>query len=381
MRIAQYVALLFLSAGVCATAQDPAAGEPTAVLNVLPQSTSVASLKFSSPSPVVDLDGTPTDWGRFDCSEDGSIYTVIDGYALNSGANPNGRLALVAIHPDGSVTSFPWRTIPGFTNISLPKSIFVGNGHVYVLVNGDRESAANNRILRYALVLMFDARGSLVGTVVLKQDLDPLVLGVFASGNIVLVSEDLLNNRMALSVVGADGTPIRELGLNENDFVARAAQLPAALGTTSSYSPELLIAMSKFFPLGNNLLLVPFETSGLPVIELGELGLTHSVIPRLPDKMIIDGFVSATPSTFKVRLGDVVETTKGAYDSQNKRTAVGTRPTNRIAELSFNDGSLIREIRIGSTQVQPVCETDGTFRFLTSSEVKGNLQVITARIQ
>jgi hypothetical protein len=67
------------------------------------------------------------------------------------------------------------------------------------------------------------------------------------SVNLLLISEDRLNHRMALNLAGADGSPIRELRLYASDFVMRAAQMTAAARGTSSYSPTLLISMSKFF--------------------------------------------------------------------------------------------------------------------------------------
>ena len=119
MRMLQDLVLICLLAGACSQAQDKEAGKATAA----------PKLEFSNPRAVEDLDVAPMIVGRLDCGGDGSIYTLIDGYALNSE-----RLALLSVHPDGTVTSFPWRSAPGFADISMPKSIFVGNGRVYVLV-------------------------------------------------------------------------------------------------------------------------------------------------------------------------------------------------------------------------------------------------------
>jgi hypothetical protein len=323
------------------------------------------------------LDVAPRIVGRLDCGDDGSIYTLIDGYALNSE-----RLALLAIHPDGAVTNFPWRSAPGFADISMPKSIFVGNGRVYVLANAESKSAKRAHRSRYPLVLAFDKEGSLVGTVVLEHDLNPLVLGVFPSGNILLVSEDRLNHRMTLNLVGADGTPIRELRLHASDFVIRAAQMPAAARGTNSYSPTLLISMSKFFPSGDHLLLVPLETSGLPTVELGEHGVLHSVITNLPDNEVLEAFLPSNDAlSWKVLLATVLENDREMFDSQGKVLSVGTRPSARIAELSRTDGRLLQEIDIGGDGILPACETDGTFRFLTSGAGQGHLQVVTAQVR
>jgi hypothetical protein len=367
MRMLQDLVLICLLAGACSQAQDKEAGKATAA----------PKLEFSNPRAVEDLDVAPMIVGRLDCGDDGSIYTLIDGYALNSE-----RLALLSVHPDGTVTSFPWRSAPGFADISMPKSIFVGNGRVYVLVNAESNSAKQAHRSRYSLVLAFDKDGSLVGTVVLEHDLNPLVLGVFPSGNILLVSEDRLNHRMALNLVGADGTPIRELPLYASDFLIRAAQMPAAARGTSSYSPTLLISMSKFFPSGDHLLLVPLDTSGLPIVELDERGILHSVIPHLPDNMVLEAFLPSNDAlSWKVRLSTVLEDDKEMLDSQGKVLGVATRPSARIAELSRTGGGLLQEIDMGGDGIQPACETDDTFRFLTLGAGQGHLQVVTAQVR
>jgi hypothetical protein len=372
MKTFQYLLEVCLYVGTCCYAQDAVAPKPSEIPTV---ASSVAALEFSKPKVVEDLDAGPSVAGRFDCSNDGSIYALINGYALNRGTNE--RLALLAIHPDGTVTSFAWRSVPGFTDISLPKSIFVGNGRVYVLVTGESKSVKRGYISDYPLVLAFDESGALISTVVLEQDLKPLVLGVFPSGNIVLVSEDRLNHRMALNLVGTDGTPLKEMRLYDNDFLVNASRMPAAAHGTSNYSPLLLISMSKFFASDNHLLLVPLETSGLPIVEIDEHGVLHSVIPHLPENMVLEAFLSSSGSSFTVRLGKLIESDKEIVDSQGKVLGVATRPSERITELSRTDGSLLREIDIGGPGVQPACENNGTFRFLTSNAQRG-LQVVTA---
>jgi hypothetical protein len=380
MRTLKYLALMCVCSGACSVAQDTIDGKASGISSLAPAAAQVAELEFSKPTTVQDLDSGSMIAGRFDCSGDGSVYTLIDGYALSAETAPGGKLALMAIRPDGSITNFSWRSVHGFINISLPISIFVGNDLVYVLVNGAKRSAAQGYMSNYPLILAFDNQGTLVDTVVLDQNLRPLVLGVFPSGNILLVSEDRLNHRMALNLVGRDGTPIRELQLGDHDFVVRAARMsPSAHGTTN-YSPLLLLSMSKFFPSGDNLLLVPLETAGLPILELDEHGVLQSVVPRLPDNMVLESFLSSNAADFKLRLASLVETDKETLDARGKVLGVATRPSERIGEFSRDDGSLLREIDIGGPGVQPACENKGTFRFLTSNNQR-SLQVVTARVR
>jgi hypothetical protein len=129
MRSAGFLLLLGLSVGACSIAQDGPAGYVNGLPALTPRP-AAAELQFSKPIVIEDLNAAPSLIGKLPCGEDGSVYSLVDGYALS-----NERLALLAIHPDGTVTSFPYRSVPGFTNISEPKSIFVGNGRVYVLIN------------------------------------------------------------------------------------------------------------------------------------------------------------------------------------------------------------------------------------------------------
>lgn len=348
--------------------------------NVPATQTSVPSMRFSRPQVIGDINPRPTIAGRFDCDKDGTIYTFIDGYTPNTGSTPTARLALLGIHPNGNVTNFDWRSVEGFTNISLPRSVFVGHGQIFVLAEGDRKSGKEEQYLPYPLVLTFNQEGTLIRVGVLDQGLDPLVLGVFKSGNFVVVSYDRLNNRMALDLIRPDGTEIRQLSLGSNDYLAQASKMgPQSM--PGKYNSTLLIDMSKFFPFGRNLLLVPLETSGLPVLNLGEKGVASAIVPQLPKGMVLDSFISTTSTSLKMRLGTVVQTQHPALDSDGKLLSVGTIPSQKITEFSLANGSIVHEDKIGSTAVQPACEADGALRLLTSSGTAGKLAVVTARMK
>jgi hypothetical protein len=381
MKMSSYLVLVCILVGLRSIAQQTETSKANQQPELTQTPAGVAALEFSKPKAVSDLVSQPIIVGRFDCSDDGSIITLIDGYALSSGTTPAARIALLAIHPDGTVTNFPWRSVPGFDSISLPKSVFVGNGHVYVLVQGATHSQLQEKKPPHSLVLTFNGDGSLAGKTILEQDLEPLVLGVFPSGNFLLLSEDRLNHRVAANLVSPDGMALRDLRMEDSDFVATAARMPAGARSPSAYSESLLIAMSKFYLSGNNLLLVPLATFGLPIIELDEHGVVRSVLANLPDKTVLDAFVSASTSSWKVLLGKVVENDTEALHSQGKLLGVSTQPSQRIAEFSRADGKLIREIEIGGQGIAPACESNGNFRFLTSSMGQGRLQFVTAHIR
>src|SRR5271156_5406006 len=108
MRAFECLLLTYLCSGACCSAQDLGAEKDSEA----PKS-AVVSLEFSQPKAVQDLTAAPMVVGRFDCSDDGDIYTLIDGYAVNRESAANNTLALLAIHPDGCATSLPWHSVPG----------------------------------------------------------------------------------------------------------------------------------------------------------------------------------------------------------------------------------------------------------------------------
>lgn len=339
------------------------------------RSTANRSLEFARPQLIQDIGNGAMFAGRFDCDTEGDVITLISGYEREDG---NGRseqqLALLGIHPDGKVTNFPWLSVPGFTSVTVPKSIFVGNSRVYVLVDAQSADGKGAYGQRVRLVLTFNLDGNLERATALQDDLNPLAIGVFKSGKIVVASEDRLNHRMALNLVDENGAFLQEIPLGNNDFVLRASQSQAV-----KYSPLLLISMSKFFSDGDHLVLVPLGTSDIPILELDESSILSSVVPRLPDNMVLESFLSSDRTSFTVRLGTLLQPNKQTVDSEGKILGFGTRPSNNVTELSRADGSIVGQIDTGD-QVQPACQSNGAFLLLTGSS-QGRLQIVKAHMR
>jgi hypothetical protein len=339
----------------------------------------LAALEFSKPKAVEGLGPGSMIAGRFDCGEDGSIYTLVAGDAPEG--DPESHVSLLGIHSDGTATSFPWWSVPGFTKVTGPGAIFTGNKHVYVLVRAESGSEQNERSSTYPAILVFNLSGALEGTVRLESGSDPVAFGVFPSGNILLVSGDRLNHRMSLSLVRDDGSPLRELTLGREDFVTRSAEMPVKPRGTATYSPLLLIAMTKVLPLDGHLLLVPMEAGDLPMVEVGEHGVLGSTTPHLPADLVLEGLVSSSASSYTLHLAKHIDSfQEGSRDAQGKVLAIAIEPYQRLTEISRADGSVLGEIGLGSGGIKPACEANGVYRLLTSGSEK-KLQVVTARLR
>lgn len=327
--------------------------------------------KFSRPQVVSDLNPRPTIAGRFDCSRNGTIYALVDGYIPNSGAAE--RMALLGIHPDGTATNFNWHSIRGYEHVFWPKSVFVGYGHVNVLVKAERDTAGGKKIPDF-LVLTFDQDGVLARTTGVPDGIEPWVLGAFRSGNMILLSEDRLNHRMAVDLLAPDGSPIRQLDLGNDDYLALATSMPDGPG---KYDQSFLIASSTFHPVGDNLLLIP-TVSGLPILTFSEQGVVRAVVPKVSTDTVFGQFISSTPTTVKLRLGAIIPSQHPVVNSEGKQMGImGITPSLQITEISLADGRILQQTNFGSTDVQPACEANGSLRLLTSSGSSGFLSVTT----
>jgi hypothetical protein len=372
-----WFAFTYLTAVTFVTAQEPS--KPT---GAAPEPANRASLEFSMPETIKNLGPGAMVAGRFDCGDNGTIYALVQGAVTGTNADPkpDGEFALLGIHPDGAVRSFPWWAAPGFSRILTIRSTFVGNGQVFLLVRGERANEGHGLTARSEAVLKFDANGILKDSVALARNMSPWVLGVFPSGNLLLVSEDRLNHRVALDLVDQHGVFIRRLKLNQNDLLERAAQLPHSRRGTGSYSPGFLIGSSRLVPWNGHLLLVPLLTSGLPISEIGEDGIISSTDIHLPEKVVLESILSSSDSTFTVQLGEVLDSGTLPTDSEGRLIGVGTRPLDRITEISRISGGVVREIDLGSAGPEPACETGGTYRLLISDSQK-ELQTVSATIR
>jgi hypothetical protein len=374
MRSPIVLCIALLTVAQCAVGQQSApvvAGEPG--------KSNLAAFEFSKPKSVEGVGPGSMIAGRFECGEDGSIYALLAGDAPKG--DPDSHVALMGIRSDGTTTSFPWWSAPGFTKVTGPNAIFTGNGHVYVLVKARGGSEADDHPSAHPAMLTFNQEGVLESAVRLNADSHPLTFGVFPSGNMLLVSQDRLNHRMDLSVVSKTGSPIREISLGKDDFVTKSAAMSPTVRGADNYSPLLLVAMSKVLPLDGHLLLVPMETGDLPMIEIGEDGVLGSTTPHLPADLVIEGLVSSSPTSYTLRVARHIDSKdNGARDAQGKVLAIAVAPYQRLTEISRTDGSVLREIDLGSSGIEPACEADGAYRLLTSGSEK-KLQVVTARLR
>ena len=88
---------------------------------------------------------------------------------------------------------------------------------------------------------------------------------------------------MAVMLFSSNGEFIRDILTNVSEYVMRESGLSPASHVIGNYSPELLISFIEVVPSGDHLLLVPLETSKVPIDEVDEKEVVNSVI-RAPSR-------------------------------------------------------------------------------------------------
>jgi hypothetical protein len=126
--------------------------------------------------------------------------------------------------------------------------------------------------------------------------------------------------------------------------------------------------------------LVPLYSSGLPIIELSEDGVVSSITPHLPEGTVIESLISVGASTVTIQPGKVLQSGNPTVDPQGKFMGVPTQPFPRITLISRANGGIVKELDLGSADVEPECESAGVYQFLTSDH-EGMLQLVSARAQ
>jgi hypothetical protein len=99
--------------------------------------------------------------------------------------------------------------VPGYQRISTPESYFGANGKVYALVYGEKQSlpGEQQKHLRVPLVLVYDDKAMLTDVVPIDPTLDPISIGAFANGDLLVLSEDTQQVVMTESYVSLTAMP------------------------------------------------------------------------------------------------------------------------------------------------------------------------------
>lgn len=340
-----------------------------------------AHLEFDKPIMVTSLTQGSGIAGTISCTDTGSVLFLMDRSDPGTDANghPLGHIELVSVTPKGELRQYAWSNLPNFRNVLAPTSYFAADGKVYALVHAEKIDANHpeQRQPSLPLVLVFGSNGDMERTIPVDPALDPITLGAYANGDLLLISEDTLNRRMRLTVMDSVDGAVRELRLFDNDAMEHnGAGAPSANGDVT-YSPDLLAHFTEIHAFGDDLLLVPMNTWGMPIVEVNENGIVRAVRPALPQNAVVGWWIDSDGRTWKVRTGEVRgKPVKDA--STGEVMGVAVTGSKEIVEINPNDGAVTRRIAIDPGGVLPACEHDGDYEFLTAQQKDGLLEMVRA---
>lgn len=274
--------------------------------------------------------------------------------------------------------SFSTRSVPGYTDVSPPVQYFANDRNVAALVEAnpspnplEQNKAADSPQMK--LVLIYDRKGPLQHVVPVPVGIDIKTVGLYRSGDILVVAMDQATRAGRFIVMDTEGNVKNEFLPFDNDYNtkknARAMQPLAAVGDAGAFLSMQVV------PYGNNLLLFPKMTSHA-IVEVNEQGVVHSTQLQLPRGYTLSSFLSASPSSWKIKTFAKAETWKDVNG-----TSYGTLMDGPVFEFNPSDGSLIRRIDMPKdSTARLVCEHNGDYTALTTDAKTGRLQMLKGYI-
>lgn len=362
MRIVWTVSLFAL---MCSPALSQIGGGSPAVQ----ASVSVTKLVFSAPEKT-PLGATGTvmkaDYG---CANDGSVLLQIADVPqtmdmfLHALKGPLDDIKFVPPH------------VPGYGSIAgWPVAYFANETEVAIL---EQAPVEQNQFEREKgppswswLVLLYDRKGNFRRAVPIPAEIEPLALGVYGSGNLLVLATDKDTKAADLAVLSPQGDTIRHLLLFGDDYntnkSAKRQQPLAGLDPNGALSALQIVAH------GDNLLLVPRLTSS-KVIEVNEVGVVHTTALALPKGFAIASLLAQDGYLWTVRSYGNLKT------ETDDKTGQKSGSMNEGPVFVFNafDGSLVRKIELPvDLNALLACEHNGDYTALTTDPKDGRLEVL-----
>jgi hypothetical protein len=218
-------------------------------------------------------------------------------------------------------------------------------------LTGKSDATGHDDTAFLSLVLVYDRDGQFKHAVPIPPDIDALAVGVFDSGDVLLVSMDPSTKAARLTVVSESGESLHTFPLFDNDFntAPDAVKKQPLVHTLAGGGLEL----AQIVAHNGNLVIVPAGTSQ-PMVEISESGVVRSYDVHLPAGVALQSLLNTDGTTWYVK----------TYGSINP-----------------SDGSIRLELSPpvkGTPRI--VCEHAGEFLGLTTERSSGQLEVESGSI-
>lgn len=328
------------------------------------------TLNFGSPQPTpLGKKGTVM-LGNTTCAPDGTLF-------MEMAAIPPAEKMDYTLHSltDGTQdVRYVAGMVPGYKKVGLGFQYFASDKGVVILggavpLDNSMTEGAKEKWVNLALV--YDTKGTFQRAVPIPQDIDVLSIGMYGSGDLLVVTKDPIRNRLRLLILDNDGDIKNELSLFDYDYDAGQKMKKKQPLAKVLDAADLI----QIVPDGDNLLLVPQGTAAT-VIEVNEQGIVRATDLQLPPGYLIHSLLSVNGAYWTVSAFEDVEIVP--------QERGGSSPVFRTGPLfQFNslDGSLIRKIDIPKKPYNNVlCAHDGEFTALTTDKDTGRLEWLTGSV-
>lgn len=331
----------------------------------------VVTLSFGSPqqTPLGQKGAAMLD--NTTCSPDGSLFLVIAGspekmdFALNSLTNGTEDVRFAA-SPGSEYEYVGW-----------PAHYFAGDDSVVTLISAEirknpMEESQSANPQEVTLALVYNRKGTLEHVVPIPQDFDATSIGMYGSGDLLVVAKDPVRNGLRLLVLDKDGDKKNELSLFDYDYdTGQKTRKKQPLAKVFDAADFIQIVQD-----GDNLLLVPTGTAAT-VIEVNEQGIVRATDLQLPPGYLLRSLLSMDGGYWTV---STYMDAKILSNPQPGTTGVVFR-NGPLFQFNSFDGGLVRRIDSPANLNNGVrCAHNGEFTALTTDKKTGRLEVLTGSI-
>ncbi|MFZ0661781.1 MAG: hypothetical protein WAM66_03750 [Acidobacteriaceae bacterium] len=367
--MARYFAMLALLGAACwLHAQTP---KPSAAA---PPPYPVVTLSFGSPQPTplgkkgsVMLDNAT-------CAPDGTLFMEMEGispgewwdYALHSLTDGTEDVRYAA-----SVAS-------GYQRISFPSPYYFASDDAVVTVmsaaplENSLEESQGTVPQEVTVALIYDRKGTLERVVPIPPKIDPQSIGMYSSGDLLVISKDASRNRLSLLVLDHDGDIKNELSLFDYDYDAKRK-----VGNKQPLAKDVdAAAIIQIVPDGDNLLLVPQLTQAT-VIEVNEQGIVRATDLKLPPGYLIRSLFPSDGPYWTVSTFDHVK----VLHEKTSKEGYPVFYNGPLFQFNSFDGSLVRRINLPpKLNAKILCVHNGEFTAMTTDKKTGHIELLTGSV-
>jgi hypothetical protein len=300
------------------------------------------------------------------CGTDETVFLeALDPSEMQEGGG------IFALRPDGNVARF--EHIPsGLKNLSVPLSFFVNDERLYTLQEAERPNPDDPAKVpdKVYVVQIYGLSGTWENSLVLQPGMNPISIAAFNSGKILISSFDPLNEEMALHTLDSNGRALSTLRLFDHDYTKQATPGTSAFTPEPDGYREKLLGSLKFYPRGENLLIVPVGTK-LPLLEISDSAVLRPISLALPPGTVEDNLQSSEGRTLYMRVAHVTGDPLAAPEN------IAFRGDAAVFVFDASDGAIFRKVEVPE-QLSPVCIRDGQYIFFEPRKEDARYEVVRA---